>query len=298
MTGLVAIAASLLLTGCSDCLSGPVLKYRLNMSDAARAVYGSLTEPFNEEATEAETSETPAADGKIDNNTVYITVPDTSTVMLPVYEGEPYELVNNNVPDFTDADYEKASKPFEYYTDLDSLGRCGMVEACIVPESMPTKKRGDIGYIKPTGWKQAKYAGIAEDGSYDKEKVSFLMNRSHLLAYMLGGAGGDGSDDIAKNLISGTRYMNCQGQLRFENKIANYIRDTGNAVLYRITPVFNNNELMARGVMLEAASVEDRGQSLSFNVYVFNVQPGIHIDYETGDSYAEDGSPDLYAGKG
>lgn len=299
ISAIAAACTAAYIAGCVHIESGPVLKYKLNISEAEKAVRSSLEgSPVNEDWTSVETAETPKTDDTklYDENTLIVTTPDTSE-LLPSFEGEPYELENNNAPEFTDDDYKKAEQPYEYYSQLDSLGRCGMVEACIVKDSMPTKKRGDIGYIKPSGWKQAKYAGIAGDGSYDKEQINMLENRCHLLGYQLGGAGGDGCDDAELNLITGTRYMNVQGMEPFENKTANYIRDTGKSVLYRVTPVFNDDELFARGVKMEAASVEDRGQSLSFNVYVFNVQPGIHIDYGTGETYSLDGSPDLYAGK-
>lgn len=214
----------------------------------------------------------------------------------PQYAGEPYELVNDNVPLFTDAEFNKASSYFEEYSPLDSLGRCGTAEASFGTDTIPAEKRGDIGGIKPSGWKQAKYKGIGRDGSYDPDAVGYLYNRSHLLMYALGGNGGDGSDNGNLNLITGTRYMNVQGMLPFENKVLYYVKDTGNRVLYRVKPVFDGNELVPRGVHMECASVEDRGQSLSFNVFVFNIQPHIIIDYRDGSSKSEDGA-DLYAGR-
>lgn len=215
---------------------------------------------------------------------------------IPQYAGEPYELVNNNVPVFSDDEFERAVSYFEDYSDLDSLGRCGIAEASFGPDTIPTKKRGDIGSIKPSGWKQAKYNGIGADGSYDPTATNYLYNRAHLLMFALGGNGGDGSDNGNLNLITGTRYMNVQGMLPFENKILNYVKDTGNRVLYRVTPVFYGNELVARGVHMECASIADKGESFSFNVYVFNIQPHITIDYRDGSSKSDDGF-DVYTGK-
>ncbi len=188
------------------------------------------------------------------------------------YRGSPYELVNDNIPFFTNEEYESLSKTsFEKYSQLDKLGRCTVAFANIGKDIMPTEKRGKIGNIRPSGWKNKKYPGIV-DGNY-------LYNRCHLIAYTLAG-----ENDNPLNLITGTRYFNNEGMLPFEISTANYIRETGNHVLYRVTPVFKENNLLADGVLMEAYSVEDRGEGICFCVYVFNVQPGIDIDYLTGDS--------------
>lgn len=190
------------------------------------------------------------------------------------YSGEPYVTINDNVPEFT-AD-EEEPESYEEYDSLDSLGRCTAVEACIGQDLMPTEKRGKIGQIKPTGWHTVKYDNV--DGK-------FLYNRCHLIGYQL-----TAENANEKNLITGTRYMNVQGMLPFENMVADYIKETKNHVLYRVTPIFEGDNPVASGVQMEAESVEDEGESISYNVFVYNVQPGITIDYETGESWlSEDG---------
>ena len=176
--------------------------------------------------------------------------------------------VENNEPDFSDEDRNTAS--YEYYSELDEEGKCGVVEANIGLELMPDEERGSIGQVKPTGWHTVKYDNV--DGKY-------LYNRCHLIGYQL-----TGENANEKNLITGTRYMNTEGMLPFEDMVADYIRETGNHVLYRVTPVFEEDNLLASGVQMEAMSVEDEGEGVSFNVYVYNVQPGIEIDYATGES--------------
>lgn len=186
------------------------------------------------------------------------------------FSGEPYCIVNNNVPFFTSG--EITSDEYENYSPLDPLGRCGVASANISPATLPTEERGAIGQVKPSGWHTVKYNDIIE-GNY-------LYNRCHLIAYELAG---ENANEL--NLITGTRYMNVQGMLPFENKVADYVKETGNHVLYRVTPVFKDNELVARGVIIEAFSVEDNGSGICFCVYVFNVQPGIEIDYSDGNSW-------------
>lgn len=189
-----------------------------------------------------------------------------------VYQGEPYVVINDNNPDFTEADMTTAS--FESYGELDGLGRCTTAYANIGKDLMPTEKRGSIGEVKPTGWQTAKYDNV--DGKY-------LYNRCHLIGYQL-----TGENANAKNLITGTRYLNVDGMLPFENMVADYIKETNNHVLYRVTPVFSGDNLVASGVHMEAESVEDNGDGILFNVYCFNAQPGIAIDYATGDSHQDD----------
>jgi DNA-entry nuclease len=179
-----------------------------------------------------------------------------------------YTLLNNNVPQFTDN--EITTIAFENYSELDDLGRCGEAFACIGDEIMPTEERGAIGQIKPSGWQMAKYDIV--DGKY-------LYNRCHLIGYQLSGENAN-----EKNLITGTRYMNVDGMLPFENMVDDYIEETGNHVLYRVTPLFVEDELVARGVTIEAYSVEDEGEGICFYVYCYNVQPGVKIDYATGKS--------------
>ena len=194
---------------------------------------------------------------------------------LPEYSGQAYVELNNNVPFFTEEDLTSAS--FEEYSPLDELGRCGAAYACISTDLMPTEPRGSIGQVKPSGWKTAKYDFV--DGKY-------LYNRCHLIGFQL-----TGENANEQNLITGTRYLNVTGMLPFENLTADYIKETGNHVLYRVTPVFTGDELVARGVVMEAMSVEDKGDGVLFNVYCYNVQPGVTIDYATGDS-ALDGTTD------
>ena len=163
---------------------------------------------------------------------------------------------------------------FEEYSDLDELGRCGAAYANIGQDLMPTQKRGDISRVKPTGWRSVKYDIV--DGKH-------LYNRCHLIGYQL-----TAENANEKNLITGTRYMNVDGMLPFENMVADYIKETDNHVLYRVTPIFDGNDLVAQGVQMEACSVEDDGEGICFNVFVYNVQPGIEIDYATGESWLAD----------
>lgn len=187
---------------------------------------------------------------------------------IPEYSGEPYVAVNNNVPDFSEE--EITDESFEEYSSLDELGRCGAATASIGRDLMPTQKRGAIGQIKPSGWNIAKYDFI--DGKY-------LYNRCHLIGYQL-----TAENDNAENLVTGTRYMNVEGMLPFENMVADYVKETDNHVMYRVDPVFEGDNLVASGVQMEAYSVEDEGEDISFNVFVYNVQPGVEIDYATGEN--------------
>ena len=180
--------------------------------------------------------------------------------------------VNGNVPRFSDEE-KKTAAAFENYSDLDALGRCGVAFACVGKETMPTEERGPIGSIKPSGWHSVKYDFV--DGKY-------LYNRCHLIGYQL-----TAENANEKNLITGTRYLNTKGMLPFENMVADYVKETGNHVLYRVTPVFEGKNLVASGVYMEAYSVEDDGDGICFYVYVFNRQPGVKIDYLTGDSVAD-----------
>ncbi len=193
---------------------------------------------------------------------------------IPEYSGDPYVVVNNNVPFFSKEDLK--AEVFESYGDLDSLGRCTVAYSMVGTETMPTEERGSIGQVKPTGWHAVKYDNV--DGKY-------LYNRCHLIGYQL-----TAENANVKNLITGTRYLNVQGMLPFENLTADYIKETGNHVLYRVTPVFEGDNLVASGVLMEGESAEDGGEAIQFCVYVYNVQPGIIIDYATGDSRLDDGT--------
>ena len=187
---------------------------------------------------------------------------------IPAYSGSPYVAVNDNIPFFTDE--ELTTQSFETYSELDSLGRCGVAYACIGQDLMPTEDRESISEVTPSGWNNKEYDFV--DGGW-------LYNRCHLIGFQL-----TGENANEKNLITGTRSMNVDGMLLFENMTADYIKETGNHVMYRVTPVFEGDELVPRGVLMEGKSVEDNGEGILFNVFVYNVQSGVEIDYMTGDS--------------
>lgn len=190
---------------------------------------------------------------------------------IPDYDGKAYVELNGNVPEFSKSE-KTYSESFEEYGKLDSLGRCTYAVSCIGKDLMPTEKRGSIGSVKPSGWHISKYDFV--DGKY-------LYNRYHLIGYQL-----TAENANERNLITGTRYLNVEGMLPFENDVADYIEITNNHVYYKVTPIFEGNNLVANGVQMQAYSVEDNGQGISFNVYCYNVQPGVAIDYATGDNQA------------
>lgn len=196
-----------------------------------------------------------------------------SVTKVSDYENSPYIVLNNNTPEFTEEDYTTES--YEYYSRLDRYGRCGYAMACISTDLMPTEERESIGQIKPSGWVNNSYEFV--DGKY-------LYNRCHLIGFQL-----TGENANEQNLITGTRYMNTEGMLPFENMVADYIKETGNHVLYRVTPVYDGENLVARGVQMEAWSVEDDGTGICFNVYCYNIQPGVEINYTTGENWASIG---------
>jgi len=187
------------------------------------------------------------------------------------FDGEPYCVINGNVPFFTDDEITDVS--FENYGEMDYLERCTVCVASVGRDLMPTEERGYIGYVKPSGWQNEKYDFV--DGKY-------VYNRCHLIGYQL-----TGENATRENLITGTRYMNVEGMLPFENEIADYVRDTGNHVMYRVTPMFEGENLLCSGVLMEALSVEDGGDGVCFNVYCYNAQPGVIIDYATGENFPE-----------
>ncbi len=195
---------------------------------------------------------------------------------IPSFNGSTYIAINNNDPNFSESDYK--AEAFEQYSELDFLDRCGAAFANIGKELMPTEERGSIGQIKPSGWHTVKYDVV--DGKY-------LYNRCHLIGYQL-----TAENANEKNLITGTRFFNVEGMLPFENMVADYIKETNNHVLYRVTPIYDGDDLVARGVNMEAKSVEDNGEGICFNVFVYNQQPGVFIDYATGESYLLDESAD------
>lgn len=190
---------------------------------------------------------------------------------LPPYSGEPYISVCGGDPDFSENEITSVS--YEYYSELDALGRCGVCIASVGQDIMPTEKRGSIGQVKPTGWHTVKYDFV--DGKY-------LYNRCHLIGFQL-----TGENANKRNLITGTRYLNVEGMLPFENMVADYVKETENHVMYRVTPIFVGDELLARGVHIEAESVEDGGDGIMFNVFCYNVQPGVVLDYATGEGTAD-----------
>ncbi len=193
---------------------------------------------------------------------------DTKLLKDAGMEDDPYIVVNDNTPAFTEE--EITTESFEQYSQLDELGRCGAALACVGTDLMPMEKRGNISRVKPTGWHSTRY---------DFVEGKNLYNRCHLIAYQLSGENAN-----EKNLITGTRFMNVSGMLPFEEQVGDYVRETGNHVMYRVTPVFEGDNLIADGVQMEAWSVEDNGKGVSYNVYVFNIQPGVEIDYATGES--------------
>lgn len=191
---------------------------------------------------------------------------------IPAYSGDPYVELNHNRPEFELSDLSILE--FELYSMQDAFGRCGRAFANISLKTMPAEERGEIGMVRPAGWQTVRYEFI--DGGY-------LYNRCHLIGFQLAGENAN-----ERNLITGTRYLNVQGMLPFENQVAEYVKETGNHVLYRVTPIYEGVNLIASGVQMEALSVEDGGAGICFNVYVYNVQPGVVIDYATGDSWLEE----------
>lgn len=264
---LLSLVLSLgMLTGCgSDATPSEATTSQTTSSSTAQET------PSSETPDEPESTEQPTQDTTPTSNAESV---NYSLADIPAYSGTPYVALNGNNPYFTDNDFTTAS--FETYSDLDSLGRCGAAYANVGQDLMPTEKRGSIGQVKPSGWHTVKYDIV--DGKY-------LYNRCHLIGYQL-----TAENANEKNLITGTRYLNVQGMLPFENMVADYIKETGNHVLYRVTPIFDGNNLVASGVVMEAESVEDNGEGILFCVYCYNVQPGITINYATGDSQLDGNS--------
>lgn len=233
----------------------------------------SSTQKATEKATQKPTekaTQQPTQKPTASNSTSTSSKKGASLESVMDYTGKPYAVVYNNQPDFKMS--ELTTEAYEFYSPLDSLGRCGYVMSCVGKETMPTESRKSISSVKPTGWLNKTYStDIVEGGS--------LYNRCHLIGFQL-----TGENANKKNLITGTRYMNTEGMLPFENMIADYIKETGNHVMYRVTPIFEGNNLVASGVHMEAYSVEDNGEGVCFNVYAYNVQPGIYINYKTGEN--------------
>ena len=279
-TPVVGIALTLLLsialaTGCSASTAGneappgeptPELA-STGTPDGPQEPQSAPAEDTNQQETEAVGENRPVTDDGV-----------LSYRDVPAFEGNPYVYVNDGEPTFTDE--QRAAEPgHEHYGELDELGRCTAAFAVVGPETQPTEKRGSIGEVRPSGWQMAKYDFV--EGKY-------LFNRCHLLGYQL-----TGENANERNLITGTRYLNVQGMLPFENAVADYVDATGNHVLMAVMPVFEGSELVARGVHMMAESVEDGGEGVAFNVFCYNVQPGVVIDYGTGESMLEEDATPL-----
>lgn len=279
-TPVIGIALTLLLsialaTGCSASTAGneappgeptPELA-STGTPDGPQEPQSAPAEDTNQQETEAVGENRPVTDDDV-----------LSYRDVPAFEGNPYVYVNDGEPTFTDE--QRAAEPgHEHYGELDELGRCTAAFAVVGPETQPTEKRGSIGEVRPSGWQMAKYDFV--EGKY-------LFNRCHLLGYQL-----TGENANERNLITGTRYLNVQGMLPFENAVADYVDATGNHVLMAVMPVFEGSELVARGVHMMAESVEDGGEGVAFNVFCYNVQPGVVIDYGTGESMLEENATPL-----
>lgn len=279
-TPVIGIALTLLLsialaTGCSASTAGneappgeptPELA-STGTPDGPQEPQSAPAEDTNQQETEAVGENRPVTDDGV-----------LSYRDVPAFEGNPYVYVNDGEPTFTDE--QRAAEPgHEHYGELDELGRCTATFAVVGPETQPTEKRGSIGEVRPSGWQMAKYDFV--EGKY-------LFNRCHLLGYQL-----TGENANERNLITGTRYLNVQGMLPFENAVADYVDATGNHVLMAVMPVFEGSELVARGVHMMAESVEDGGEGVAFNVFCYNVQPGVVIDYGTGESMLEEDATPL-----
>lgn len=245
---LVLFLTIMLLAGCSAAEGDTAL----SSYNQERTSNASLPSSEDDDSTDSKESETESS----------------SQETAPTAPQSPYEVLNNNVPEFTED--EITTESFEQYAELDELGRCGTAFACVGVDLMPTEERGSISRVKPTGWDSVKYDCV--DGKY-------LYNRCHLIGFQL-----TGENANPQNLITGTRYMNVDGMLPFENEVADYVKETEHHVMYRVTPDFQGENLVANGVQIEALSVEDNGEGVSYNVYVYNIQPGIIIDYATGKS--------------
>ncbi|NLG04646.1 MAG: hypothetical protein GX567_12585 [Clostridia bacterium] len=272
---LLSIITGIGLYGCDTASSSQ------NVSSSSEIVSGTdneeisaenITEPTTISTTKLTTTTvtTTTSSTTTTTTTIKLSEPDSFSLSdVPEYSGKPYVEVNNNIPYFT----EFPADSFELYSPLDSLGRCGVAYANISVDLMPTEKRGEIGSVKPSGWHTANYKGIIED--------IYLYNRCHLIGYQLAGENAN-----ERNLITGTRYMNIEGMEPFESKVANYVQSYNAHVLYRVTPVFEGNNLVANGVLMEAYSLEDNGSGIQFCIFCYNVQPNIGIDYATGDSWS------------
>lgn len=270
------LISTLLLSGCAESHTSTVNHSPAQSTESVKEnVNGSsstvepTTSPETQTSIQEEESQYQSSEIQPTTASPSLPAPAFSLVDVPTYSGSPYVAINDNIPYFSDEDLTTQS--FESYSEQDDLRRCGTAYACVGLDLMPTEERGDIGSIKPTGWHTVKYNDVV-DGNY-------LYNRCHLIGFQL-----TGENANENNLITGTRYLNVQGMLPFENMVADYVKETSNHVLYRVTPIFEGDNLLASGVLMEAESVEDAGEGISFCVYAYNVQPDIIIDYATGES--------------
>ena len=269
------------------CVSGAATQVMLKAEDSETESYVETVQTESAENDSGDETEIQAA-AQVQSDDSKQKVVHTGTASafnaadVPAYSGKPYTAVNNNEPYFTSDNL--TTEAFENYSELDALGRCGVAYANVCLETMPTEKRGSISEVKPTGWHSVKYDNV--DGKS-------LYNRCHLIGYQL-----TAENANQQNLITGTRYLNVDGMLPFENMVADYVKETDNHVLYRVTPIFTGDNLVADGVLMEGYSVEDEGDGICFCVYAYNVQPGITIDYATGDSWlsSEKGNSDSSSG--
>lgn len=282
LSGLLAFALSLsLLTSCGSTTSDVEKEYLSNNSSQGQQIESEdlklgfqqleVELPDDAESDAPSSAVTPSPETEkrqAPSASPNVTAPTFSLSAVAAYSGQAYVSVNGNVPFFTSEELTTVS--FESYSELDTFGRCGVTCASIGQDLMPTEERGSIGMVKPTGWQTVKYDIV--DGKY-------LYNRCHLIGFQL-----TGENANTRNLITGTRYLNIEGMLPFENMVADYVKETGNHVMYRVTPIFESNNLVASGVLMEGYSVEDMGDGICYCVYAYNIQPGIEIDYATGDS--------------
>ena len=270
---LFIITMMLLFASIPGCIAMPVTSTVENETTTQSKVEETTTTEVNtsaptETATKGEEPTTPPEPEKETETKPVVGTSKFDIKQVPAYSGKAYVVINNNNPYFTKSDMKTNS--YESYANLDSLGRCGVTIACVGKDIMPTEDRGSIGSVKPTGWHTVKYDCV--DGKY-------LYNRCHLIGFQL-----TGENANTANLITGTRYLNVDGMLPFENMVADYVKETNNHVMYRVTPVFEGNNLVATGVLMEAKSVEDNGDGILFCVFCYNVQPGVTINYATGES--------------
>lgn len=262
---LLALVMAVGLAGCNDTSS-------VSVTPEPTPVVTESTEP---ESTEPVVTATPAPEATATPEPEQVVAAEFDINSVPTYSGAPYVTVNNNIPYFTDEDM--TTEVFESYSPLDEYGRCGIAYANICAELMPTEDRESISDITPSGW---------DNNPYDFVDGGYVYNRCHLVGFQLAGENAN-----KLNLITGTRSMNVDGMLPFENMVADYVQETDNHVLYRVTPIFEGDNLVASGVLMEAKSVEDEGEGVEFCVYCYNVEPGVEIDYATGANWASGDAP-------